>query len=358
MTACGRGPSRSSARKRPHHLIAERVAIRQGPTRKPSESLELRAIGMQRFELAGVSTRIEFVHGRRHLARRDSSSGKRALPHGGSQVLRSRDTLARHPSRPSVEDRMRKVGVKRHDEASGSQLKGGRAHERMVGVVRKRRWRVDASAGREQALKLRRRRSRELVGLAVLFVEEVEVDRRTAGKRQRPAILVDALTHALQGVGRARVPIPPRRCAQARGHTGEDVDDNDDAGLREHVPTREHRVIEVGRKNRNSHLIPTIPVDRGATVNTARMPRTRRPIWSERSATSLGGAARHNPASAWELERGRAAGHSFEVPSLRGGALAASSFRAWVGPAYAPRNAVVCWITDLRASAAAAAPPA
>jgi hypothetical protein len=80
-----------------------------------------------------------------------------------------------------MEDRMGKVREEGHDEALGSQLERRRAHERVVGMVRKRRRRIDPTGGSEQARQLRREWSGVLVGLAALRVEKVEVDRSPDG---------------------------------------------------------------------------------------------------------------------------------------------------------------------------------
>lgn len=114
-------------------------------------------------------------------------------------------------------------------------------------------------------------RGERLFAVAVLIVEQLQVDRAAAREGEGPPILLDAVPHPLRRVRRTRVPIPPRPSIGVCRHAREYVDDRHLARLREHMPAREHRVVEVRGENHGDHRPRTIPTRRGATVNRARM---------------------------------------------------------------------------------------
>jgi hypothetical protein len=92
--------------------------------------------------------------------------------------------------------------------------------------------------------------SRRPVGLAlaILAVQERQVDARTAYARKRLAVLLDTRADRRGRIARARELIPPAE--RSRGRLArKDVHHEHLAGARQHVPTREHRVVEVGRED-------------------------------------------------------------------------------------------------------------
>ncbi len=88
-----------------------------------------------------------------------------------------------------------------------------------------------------------RERCERLLLVAVLLVEESQIDSGAPGQGKGPPILLEALAYPLRGIRRARVAIPPRRTVQAGRDAGEDVDDKHIAGLGEQMPTRQDGVI-------------------------------------------------------------------------------------------------------------------
>jgi hypothetical protein len=90
--------------------------------------------------------------------------------------------------------------------------------------------------------------SRRLVGLTVLAVQERQVDGCSAGKCERPAVLLDTRADRSARVARAGKPIPPAERPRGR-LTRKDVHYEHLADARQHMPTRQRRVVEVGRED-------------------------------------------------------------------------------------------------------------
>ena len=76
---------------------------------------------------------------------------------------------------------------------------------------------------------------RRLVAMAVLAVQERQVDGRAAGERERLTVLLDARANSSGGIGCAGVPIPPAE-RSGRGLARKDVHHKHLARARQHVP--------------------------------------------------------------------------------------------------------------------------
>ncbi len=154
-----------------------------------------------------------------------------------------------HPPGPSDHGGVRQVGVQRHVGALCVERQCCRAHGGMVAmVVAQTGRRVYPGARDEHSAQRLHDLSRRLVGLAVLAVQERQVDGRAAGERERLAVLLDTRADRRGRVGRTREPVPPAERSRGR-LTRKDVHHEHLAGARQHMPAREHRVVEVGRED-------------------------------------------------------------------------------------------------------------
>ncbi len=154
-----------------------------------------------------------------------------------------------HPRGPSVHRRVRKVGIQRHVGALCVERQCSRTHGGVVAMnVAQARRRIYQGILDEHFAQRPHDLSRRLVALAVLPVQERQVDRRVAGARKRPAVLLDTRADHRGRIARARELIPPAERAGGR-LARKDVHHEHLAGARQHVPARQHRVVEVGRED-------------------------------------------------------------------------------------------------------------
>jgi hypothetical protein len=144
---------------------------------------------------------------------------------------------------------VRQVGIQRHVGALRVERQCRGAHGGVIGmVVAQTGRRVYPGILDEHSAQRLHDLPQGLIGLAVLAVEERQVDGRTAGERERLAVLLDTRTDRRGRVTRAGELIPPAERAGGR-LARKDVHHEHLAGARQHVPAREHRIVEVGRED-------------------------------------------------------------------------------------------------------------
>ena len=242
---------------------------------------------------------------------------------------------------------MRKVGVKGHVEAL---VRSSSAAARTSAWSM---WLANAAGAQMRALGASRRSS-----CAVERASGWSASRYCSSRRPRLTAVRPVSPSALRSSpmrSRTRTKSPSRPCTrshhagagQARRHAGEHVDHDHLARLRRaHASTRAPR-HRGGAKESRQPSIPMMPVDRGATVNAARMP--------------PGPMAHLAPAIGNEPQRRRSAERSVSLgPRERPGgrAIHSRSFPRAAAPSWrrprpcactdprTHRAVVVCWTTD------------